>query len=133
LPELTAALVQVVPLEVSTLPAVPGATNKGDDVPLPRMTLLAVRVANPVPPWATVTAAACLISLPVAPLKAAKFPSVALAGPTTSPTAVALVAIFTKSEPFHAAKHFSPDTMVTPVVGPAPRRTMEPVPALMTM
>ena len=43
----------VVPLEVNTLPAVLGATNKGDDVPLPKMTLLAVRVVRLVPPLAT--------------------------------------------------------------------------------
>jgi hypothetical protein len=42
-----------VPLDVSTLPFVPGATNNGADVPLPRMTLLAVKVDAPVPPLAT--------------------------------------------------------------------------------
>jgi hypothetical protein len=47
-----AAEVQVVPLEVNTLPEVLGATNKGELVPLPRMTLLAVRVARLVPPFA---------------------------------------------------------------------------------
>ena len=40
----------VVPLDVNTLPAVPGATNKGVEVPLPRTTLLAVKVVKPVPP-----------------------------------------------------------------------------------
>jgi hypothetical protein len=44
----------------------------------------------------------------------------------------ALVATFTKSDPSHAAKHLSPDTIVTPVVGPAPRNTIDPVPELMT-
>ena len=48
-----AALVQVVPLEVNTLPVVPGATKVGALVPLPRITLLAVRVAKLVPPLAT--------------------------------------------------------------------------------
>ena len=43
----------VVPFEVKTFPDVLGATNKGADVPLPRMTLLAVRVARLVPPLAT--------------------------------------------------------------------------------
>ena len=43
----------VVPLLVRTLPLVLGATNKGVDVPLPRITLLTVRVAAPVPPFAT--------------------------------------------------------------------------------
>lgn len=44
---------QVVPLLVSTLPAVLGATNKGADVPLPKITLLAVKLVAPVPPLAT--------------------------------------------------------------------------------
>lgn len=44
---------QVEPLEVSTLPFEPGATNKGAEVPLPKRTLLAVSVAAPVPPLAT--------------------------------------------------------------------------------
>ena len=53
-PEVAGAVLdQVVPLEVSTLPDVLGATNKGVDVPLPNMTLLAVRVARLVPPLAT--------------------------------------------------------------------------------
>lgn len=41
--------------------------------------------------------------------------------------------IFTKSEPFQAAKQRSPEVIVMPVVGPAPRSTMDPVPALITM
>ena len=44
---------QVVPLLVKTLPVVLGATNVGADVPLPKITLLAVRVARLVPPLAT--------------------------------------------------------------------------------
>ena len=44
---------QVVPSEVSTFPLVLGATKVGADVPLPRMTLLAVRVVRLVPPLAT--------------------------------------------------------------------------------
>lgn len=44
---------QVVPLLVSTLPLVLGATKVGADVPLPRMTLLAVSVVRLVPPLAT--------------------------------------------------------------------------------
>ena len=43
----------VVPLLVSTLPDVLGATNVGADAPLPKMTLLAVRVVRLVPPLAT--------------------------------------------------------------------------------
>ena len=41
---------QVEPLDVRTFPVVPGATKVGLDVPLPRMTLLAVSVLKPVPP-----------------------------------------------------------------------------------
>ena len=48
---------QEVPLAVRMLPFVVGATKVGLDVPLPRMTLLAVSVANPVPPEATGKAA----------------------------------------------------------------------------
>jgi hypothetical protein len=39
-------------LDVSTLPVVLGATNNGAEVPLPRITLLAVSVVAPVPPLA---------------------------------------------------------------------------------
>ena len=44
---------QVVPFDVNTLPFVLGATTCTADVPLPRITLLAVKVAAPVPPFAT--------------------------------------------------------------------------------
>ena len=47
-------LVQVVPFDASTFPLVPGATKVGVDVPAPNITLLAVKVAAPVPPLATV-------------------------------------------------------------------------------
>jgi len=43
----------VVPLLVSTLPDVLGATNVGADAPLPKMTLLAVKVVRLVPPLDT--------------------------------------------------------------------------------
>ena len=48
-----AELTHVVPLEVNTLPLVLGATKVGADAPLPRITLLAVRVVRLVPPLAT--------------------------------------------------------------------------------
>jgi hypothetical protein len=48
-----AALVHAVPLLVSKLPVVPGATEVTADVPLPIRTLLAVSVVAPVPPFAT--------------------------------------------------------------------------------
>ena len=62
---------------------------------------------------------------PVPPLTTCKTPDVRFE--------MAVLLIFTKSDPLHAAKHFSPAMMVTPVVGPAPRSKTEPVPALMTM
>ena len=43
----------VVPSLVSTLPELLGATKVGADAPLPKMTLLAVRVVRLVPPLAT--------------------------------------------------------------------------------
>jgi hypothetical protein len=50
----TAAEVQIVPLDVRTLPVVPGATDENPVPPeLPMMTLLAVTVAAPVPPDVT--------------------------------------------------------------------------------
>ena len=52
-PAAGAELAQVVPLDVRIFPEVLGATNKGADVPLPSMTLFAVRVARLVPPDAT--------------------------------------------------------------------------------
>ena len=49
-----AAEVQAVPLEVRTLPVVPGATDENPVPPeFPMMTLLAVTVADPVPPDVT--------------------------------------------------------------------------------
>ena len=56
---------QVVPSDVNTLPEVLGATNVGADAPLPRMTLLAVRVVKLVPPLATE-------SVPVTPVVSGK-------------------------------------------------------------
>jgi hypothetical protein len=52
-PPAGATLCQVVPLLVRTLPEVEGATKVGEEVPLPRITLSAVKVAKPVPPDAT--------------------------------------------------------------------------------
>ena len=48
-----AVLAQVVPLDVSRFPLVEGATKLGALVPLPKITLFAVRVVAPVPPLAT--------------------------------------------------------------------------------
>lgn len=52
-PPLGAVDCQVVPLDVSTLPEVPGATAWKADVPLPSSTLFAAKVAAPEPPDAT--------------------------------------------------------------------------------
>jgi hypothetical protein len=52
-PAAAAALVQVEPLDVSTLPDEPGATNVTAEVPAPKITLAEVRVDAPVPPLAT--------------------------------------------------------------------------------
>jgi hypothetical protein len=43
----------VVPLLANTFPDAPGATTCTADVPFPRMTLFAVSVVAPVPPYAT--------------------------------------------------------------------------------
>lgn len=80
---------QLVPLLVSRLPDVLGATNVGADAPLPRITLLAVRVVRLVPPLATG-------SVPVTPVvsgKPVRFVAVPLVGvPKIGVTRVGLVA-----------------------------------------
>ena len=43
--------IQVEPFEVRTLLAVPGATTLTTLAPLPRITLSAVKLADPVPPY----------------------------------------------------------------------------------
>ena len=85
-------------------------------------------VVAPVPPLATAKVPATV----TAPLVAVDgvnpvLPKLMVETPSTS-----VVDIFTKSEPFQATKHFSPEITVTPVVGPEPRITTEPVPALIT-
>ena len=52
---------QVVPFEVRTLPDVLGATTCTADVPLPKITLLAVMLVAPVPPLATAKVPAVVI------------------------------------------------------------------------
>jgi hypothetical protein len=52
----TALLTQTPPMLVSTLPALPGATDVSEPVPLPNNTLLTGRVTRPVPPFGTVRA-----------------------------------------------------------------------------
>jgi hypothetical protein len=51
-----APLVHAEPLDVSMFPEVPGATLVTADVPAPTNTAPLVKVAAPVPPWATVRA-----------------------------------------------------------------------------
>jgi hypothetical protein len=60
-----AAEVQVVPLEVNTLPAVLGATASNGEVPLPINTLFKVRDDDPVPPSATAKSVIPVIVPPV--------------------------------------------------------------------
>jgi hypothetical protein len=95
-----AELAQAVPVLVSTLPEVLGATNWTADVPLPITTLLAVRVVAPVPPFVT-----------------GRTPETPLASGITD-TATNL-----KSEPFQATRAAVPLATVIPVVGPTPRIT----------
>ena len=45
---------------------------------------------------------------------------------------IGLLITLTKSVPFHATNARVPEGIVTPVVGPEPRKTIEPVPALIT-
>lgn len=93
-----------------------------------------VEVVTPVPPFATgsvpVTLVVRLVNVvelvPVPPLAIGRMPD------TSVVNTAGLLAIFTKSEPFHATNDLVPEGTVTPVVGPEPRMTMEPVPALMT-
>jgi hypothetical protein len=58
-------LCQVVPFDVSRLPDAPGATKLGVLVPLPRMTLFAVKVLSPVPPEETASVALNPAAVPV--------------------------------------------------------------------
>jgi hypothetical protein len=83
-----AAEVQVVPLDVSTLPVVLGATNVGAEAPLPKITLFAVSVESPVPPSAT---ARSVIPVIVPPLIVAVV--IVAAENVAVPAAMAAVAI----------------------------------------
>ena len=89
----------VVPLEVNTLPDVLGATNKGADVPLPKITLFAVRVAKLVPPDVTGIAVVAdrVVNAPAAGVVA---PTVPLIGPP-KPVDVSVV-------PFHVRLEEAP-------------------------
>lgn len=108
-----------------------GVTNVGDvdstTLPVP------VDVVVPVPPLSTgsvpVTCEARFtpvrappkVRLPVEVTVPVRVMPLTVPVPLTLVTPSAtLVAIFTKSEPFHAISAFSPLTIVTPVVGPAP-------------
>jgi hypothetical protein len=139
-------LTQVVPLLDSTLPLVLGATNWTADVPLPSITLLAVSVANPVPPLVTgnvpVTpvvrgSPVAFVSVPEVGVPRIGVTKVGLVDRTLLPEpvevdtpvpplatgripVVAMTETVTKSTPFQATRAAVPATMVTPVVGPAP-------------
>ena len=64
-PPAGAMLCQVVPLEVKTFPELDGATKEGLLVPFPRMTLLAVKFAKPVPPEVTASVVESPAAVPV--------------------------------------------------------------------
>lgn len=81
----------VVPLEVNTLPEVPGATTCTAEVPLPKMTLLAVKDVAPVPPLATLKVPANVIE-PVVPVLGVK-PVVPALKDVTPPVDAAHVAV----------------------------------------
>lgn len=114
------------PVPVSSVTAVARLAEDG----VPRNVAIPVpKLVMPVPPLATASVPATVTA-----------PEVAVAGVSpvvpkeiVSTPSTTVVAIFTKSEPFQAAKHFSAATIVTPAVGPTPRNTTEPVPALMTI
>ena len=78
-----------------------------------------VNDVSPVPPFAVPSVPAKVIAPVVAVL------GVNPVVPALNEDAVAVVAIFTKSEPFQEQRAFSPATKVTPVVGPAPRKTID--------
>jgi len=78
----------VVPLLVSTLPDVLGATKVGADAPLPKMTLLAVRVVRLVPPLATETVPARVEIVGLARNTAAPAPAPSLYTITLVPVAI---------------------------------------------
>ena len=107
---------QVVPLLVSTFPAVLGATNEGVDVPLPNMTLLAVSVERPVPPLA-------IGNVPVTPVvkgNPVAFVNVPLVGvPNIGVTSVGLVDNTVLPEPVEVVTPVPPlatgNVPVTPV------------------
>ena len=82
----------VVPLLVKTLPDVLGATKLGVEVPLPKITLFAVKVARPVPPEATPTGVVA-VNVVNAPAAGVVAPTVPLIGPP-NPVDVRIV-------PFH--------------------------------
>jgi len=81
-PPAGAVLCHVVPLDVRTFPEVDGATKVGLLVPAPRITLLEVKVASPVPPEVTASVAERPAAVPelfwfkVGKVQLAKFPDV---------------------------------------------------------
>jgi hypothetical protein len=85
-----------------------------------------VEDAQPDPVEVSTLPAVLGLDNPVPPLAAGKTPDTSVVSTT------GLLTIFTKSEPFHATKARVPEATVTPAVGPEPRITIEPVPALMT-
>lgn len=104
---------QAVPVDVSTLPAVPGA-----EMPVPPF------AAGSTPVTLVVRLAKVVDVVPVPPLAIGSVPDTSVVKTT------GLLATLTKSVPFHATSARAPAGTVTPVVGPEPRMTIDPVPAL---
>jgi hypothetical protein len=138
IPSDAAALVHVVPFDVSTLPDVLGATNATADVPLPKITLFAVSVVAPVPPLATATVPVTFAAVPVVfwfsvgNVQLAKLPDAGV--PNAGVTNVGLVANTKDPEPVSsvtAAARFALDGVPKNVATPAPKE-VKPVPPLAT-
>ena len=111
--------VHVVPLDVKTLPEVPGATNCTALVPLPRITLFAVRVLAPVPPFATATVPVTLAALPPM-LRDAAVPVRSVPGPVNWVEAVIVVPPRVVNVPAAA--------VVPPIAGGEAKYVLNPVP-----
>ena len=110
-----AADVQVVPLEISILPVVPGATACKALVPLPNKTLLSVRVAAPVPPLFTGRVPVTLVVRSIAPA------SISLVTFSVPIAVIPALVIVTSPAVETAAARFEPSpTMIFPDVSAEP-------------
>jgi len=105
------------------------------NVVAPKLVRAVAAVVAFVPPLAIGNVPVTLVVRFVNVVEVVPVPPLAIGSvPVTSEARLTKVeAIFTKSEPFQATSALYPEVTVTPVVGPAPRITTEPVPALMMM